>query len=113
MAGLQTRLARVAQSAIVKIDGNNKSCFSYADDLKLITTSITDLNTVFEVVKHYLKHLGLTISTEKCKILTIGTKCDSVTLSGVQVATVHELKFLGLRVTSTGRFLPWRDKFTT
>lgn len=45
-------------------------------------------------------------------MLTIGAKCNHVVLSGVSVKTVHEIKFLGLRVTSAGRFLPWRDEFT-
>jgi hypothetical protein len=76
-----------------------------------MATSEGGLQRLFGIVQEYLKKLGLAI-TDKCKVLVIGARCSSIVLGGVRYKPVQELRFLGLKITATGNFEPWRDDFT-
>jgi hypothetical protein len=65
MSALQRRLIRTLSDQIVKVHGTCKSCFQYADDIKLIAGSEHDLDNIFGEVAKYLRFLGLTIAPGK------------------------------------------------
>lgn len=51
------------------------------------------------------------MSTEKCKIMAIGTRTRKVHLGDQEIKVDPHLRFLGLKITSNASFLPWRDGF--
>ena len=63
---------------MVSVNGDIKSVFSYADDIKLIADSEEKLQAIFLEVANYLRFLGLTISTSKCKVLVVGGRQKEV-----------------------------------
>lgn len=36
-----------------------------------------------------------------------------VRLNGIKIKCVENMRFLGLKITNTGGFLPWRDSYST
>lgn len=82
----------------------------YADDLKLLAASVDDLQLIFKEVQSFLSHLGLSI-TDKCSVLSVGGTNQSFMLGSLRIKPVSEFKFLGLKITNQGHFLPWRDDF--
>lgn len=77
-----------------------------------MATSEAHLQTLFNEVQYYLKFFGLTVTT-KCKVLVIGESKKTVLMGDMVIDTVSSMRFLGLKVTNTGGFLPWRDAFDT
>ncbi len=76
-----------------------------------MATSAADLAAIYEEVRTYLGYLGLRI-TDKCKVLVIGEKCGAVRLGEATYKPVKELRFLGVKLSNTGHFSPWRTDFT-
>jgi hypothetical protein len=64
-------------------------------------------------VVEYLQFFGLNVSTHKCKVLVVGSNVKEVILGGHTIKTEEYLRFLGLKITNKGQFLPWRDEFTS
>lgn len=45
--------------------------------------------------------------------MSVGGTTHSFSLGTLRIKPVAEIKFLGLRITNKGNFLPWRDNFNT
>ena len=69
---------------------------------------------MFQVVVEYLAPLGLNVSINKCKVLGIGvpSKLKHITLGNSDILLDKHLRFLGLKITNKGTFLPWQEEFT-
>lgn len=90
----------------------HRACVSiilYADDILLLTPSVSGLQRLFTVVETELLKLGLKINDRKTVCMRIGphyqVNCASIlTLSGKQLEWVHELRYLGVYFVSTVKF---------
>ena len=81
---------------------------SYADDLKLITKTTSELNQVVASVTNFLAIIGLSVEVSKSKVLVVGD--DSVTqvnVAGVDLEVQDSIRFLGVGINRTGKFFPW------
>ncbi len=112
LAGLQRRIERTARHACIDIAGVVRGVCGYADDLKIMATSAVDLAAIYSEVQAYLGYLGLRI-TNKCKVLVVGERCRAVRLGGLDYTPVQELRFLGVKLSRSGLFSPWRSDFTS
>jgi len=93
----------------IYLDDLSKLCTSltgcyiilYADDILLISPSVTKLENLLHCCEHELAWLDVTINFKKSCCLRIGPRCDidccSITsLSGVKLSWVAELRYLGV-----------------
>jgi hypothetical protein len=53
-------------------------------------------------VVEYLQFFGLNVSTQKCKVLVVGSNVKEVILGGHTIKTEEYLRFLGLKITNKG-----------
>ncbi len=70
----------------------------YADDLVLAASSPNTLQTMISQLNHYSKTKGLTVNTEKSKILVFNSRKDSpcIYYDGIKLEVVDEFKYLGM-----------------
>lgn len=87
---------------------------SYADDLKLFSYTECGLQAAFSTVQFYLSRLGLTTSASKGFVLHVTnnkSKPTHITVEHSSLELQPHLRFLGVKLLSTGSFAPWRDSF--
>ena len=74
--------------------------FMYADDLILISITVTDLQHLLSLCSIAFSNLDLPININKCQSLRIGprsnTPCSSLSIDGQSISWVPEIKFLGI-----------------
>ena len=92
---------------IVNID-NRFSVIIYADDILLITTSITRLQSLFTACEVELYDLNMTLNSSKTCCIRIGPRCkvkcaDIVTFSGQHIPWCSKIKYLGITFVSSVR----------
>ena len=68
---------------------NCYNTFMYADDIILLSISVTDLQLMFSLCANVLAGLDLPINVTKCHCLRIGprfnTACSTITVQGVSI----------------------------
>jgi len=81
----------------------NKNSFIllYADDIFLITSSVTALQKLLLVCETELNYLDMTINSKKSRCIRVGPRHDKtcaniVTCDGSHLAWVDELRYLGI-----------------
>ena len=95
----------------VTVDSQRKCLVSFADDLKLFASSRSGMLSLFALVSHYLSLFGLSIKVADCALLPINSSLTELCIGSVVVPALSDIRFLGLRITCRGTFLPWRDSY--
>ena len=88
---------------------NRYAIILYADDILIITHSVTTLQHLFYSCERELQNLDLSINMSKTHCLRIGPRYDSlcsniVNSSGVAISWVQKIKYLGIVLTSFVNF---------
>ena len=82
--------------------------FMYADDLILVSSTVTDLQCLFNRCSEILTSLDLPINTDKCSCLRVGPRCDiicsTLKLQGMNVQWVDSIKYLGVTICRAKAF---------
>jgi len=89
----------------------NKKClnsFMYADDLILLSLSVTDSQKLVNICNDVLIELDLTINTDKSHCMRIGPRfnspCSCITINNQSLNWVNKSKFLGMTIVSSAGF---------
>lgn len=92
---------------------NHKLYTNYADDIKLICKSTTELGAIYKELQSCLAQLGLCTEGSKCKLLVIGPQPTTVTgiLDDTTPELVTEIRFLGLKINHHGNIDRWKVDF--
>ncbi len=92
----------------VNLDGVDMNSLSWADDLVLMSTSQKGLQNCLDKLSLYCKKWGLKLNVAKTKfmIMSVGTvrNCGSLKYEGNAIDYVTTYKYLGLQLSSNGRF---------
>lgn len=98
----------------IKLERSQKLYTNYADDIKLITKSPSELSAIYSELRRCLAALGLVCEGSKCKLLLVNggeaTACEHI-LDGATPTIVSELRFLGLRIDSEGGIGRWKTDY--
>ena len=82
--------------------------FMYADDLILLSITVSDLQSLLDMCGTLFSNLDLPINISKCHCLRIGPRykvtCKNLTIFGVNIDWVNETRFLGITITSNKEF---------
>ena len=88
-----------------------RSCcnsYMYADDLILLSITVTDLQRLLDMCNSLFTDLDLPINISKCHCLRIGPRCNlecrDLTINGNNICWVDEIKFLGVTVSKDKAF---------
>ena len=84
----------------IKIAGRNINNLRYADDTSIMAES-EELKSLLMKVKEKSEKAGLTLNTQKTKIMASGT-ITSWQIDGETVETVPDFIFLGSKITADG-----------
>ena len=90
------------------INGLPYGAFMHADDLILLTPTLTELQTMVNICQDELDAINLKINIKKSNCLRIGKRymancCTISTKIGI-IPWVKEIKYLGLNVLSKPQF---------
>ena len=81
----------------------------YADDIILLSTSVTDLQKLFDLCRKILSDLDLPINYSKCSCMRIGPRhnvpCAEIVIDTFCIAWVNEINFLGITVCKSSKFV--------
>jgi len=85
------------------------SIILYADDILLMSPSVTGLQKLLSVVESELNALGMFLNSSKSVCMRIGPQCQTVctnllALNGHQLCWVKELRYLGVYFVSSCKF---------
>ena len=87
---------------------NCNNSFMYADDIILLSISVTDLQLMFNLCAGVFTDLDLPINTSKCHCMRIGPRshanCSTLSIEGVNVQWVVSIKFLGVTLCQSKTF---------
>ena len=94
-----------------------KTClnaFMYADDLLLLSTSVTDLQNIISICLEEFDKLDLAVNVSKSACLRIGprnnVKCASISSGDVAIAWCENIRYLGIFILSGKKFCCNFDK---
>ena len=70
------------------------------------------MDRLFAGVKQFLGWLGLTCSAAKSQAMVFHADAvQKITVGGVDLPAQDSMRFLGVKVTRQGVFLPWKEGF--
>ena len=82
--------------------------FMFADDLILISNSVTDLQLLVNLSADILTTLDLPININKCSCLRIGPRCNvecsKLKIQGIDIQWVESIKYLGVTICKAKEF---------
>jgi len=82
------------------VDGLCYNSFMYADDLILLSHSVMDLQSLFDLCSNTLHMVDLPINIDKCHCMRVGPRhnsiCKNITIKGINIVWVNEIKYLGI-----------------
>ena len=82
--------------------------FMYADDLVLVSASISDLQSMIDVCIDELNSLDMKINAKKSSCIRFGkgykTDCAQVSVDGISLPWSPNLKYLGITLKSSSKF---------
>ena len=93
--------------------------FMYADDLILISSSVSEMQIMINVCSTELSNLDLTINVKKSACIRIGKRyqqnCSVLTVDSIIIPWSSDLTYLGVAIKASAKFLvdlkPNRTKF--
>jgi hypothetical protein len=86
----------------------------YADDLILLSITVTDLQRLLDMCSSLFSNLDLPINIAKCHCVRIGPRynleCKKLIINGKDISWVDEIKFLGVTIIKDKVFkCTWED----
>src|SRR5688500_6489519 len=76
----------------------------YADDLMLLSITVTELQRLLDMCNSLFSDLDLPINISKCHCLSTGPrfnlKCKNLSINGKDTSCVNETRFLGVTITN-------------
>src|SRR3989442_4236258 len=85
-----------------KINGIFLGCFLYADDILLLSQSVTCIQSMLDICSDVARNLDLLFNDKKSCIMRIekrcNVKCCDLNLDGKIIAAVEEIKYLGISI---------------
>ena len=88
--------------------GISYSAFVYADDLILLSPSVSELQTMVNICCNELYSINLKLNTNKSYCLRVGRRCFStccdITADGEPISWVKDAKYLGITIMSGKTF---------
>ena len=104
--------ALYVDTVLDKLEQTNFGCFinfncynsyMYADDLILLSISVTDLQNLFNVCSEIFIELDLPINVSKCHCMRIGPRfdvsCTPLKIQDNEVNWVDNINYLGVTIT--------------
>lgn len=83
-------------------------CVMYADDLTLISASLTDLQRMIDICVNEAEQLSMQFNAKKCSIIRFGPRyaklCSPVTMCGSELSMVSSAKYLGIMLLARRTF---------
>jgi len=90
------------------VGGSYIGCLMFADDLVLLSASLTVLQQMVNVCEQEMIYLDMKFNTAKSMVLRIGKSrnkaCDNILLCGVSLQFVSTVKYLSVYVESANVF---------
>ena len=90
------------------IDGLYLGCVMYADDLLLLSASLTTLQRMINICAIAAGHLDIAFNVQKSMVVRVGHAykhvCVNVTLNGLALPFVDKAKYLGVFITAGRHF---------
>jgi len=90
------------------VGGSYIGCLMYADDLMLLSASLTVLQQMVDVCVQEMTYLDMKFNASKSMVLRIGKArrklCDDIRLCGVDLQFVSTVKYLGVYIESANTF---------
>ena len=88
--------------------------YMYADDLILLSITVTDLQRLMDMCNSLFTDLDLPINIAKCHCLRIGPRhnlqCKNLIINGKEISWVDEIRFLGVTICNDNIFkCKWED----
>ena len=107
--GAQITLGERAFGQILTFNDNILNSISWADDLLLFSTSHKGLQTCLDRLSLYCRKWGLSINTSKTKAILFRkgpsmSDKQQLNIGGVDIEWVNSYKYLGVIVSSDGKF---------
>jgi hypothetical protein len=95
----------------------SRECFNsfmYADDLILLSITVTDLQKMVNMCCDLFKDLDLPINIQKSHCIRIGSrykvKCSDITINSQSICWLDKTSFLGITISSSKKFTcDWHD----
>ena len=86
----------------------------FADDIILLSITVTDLQHMFDICAKLFKELDLPINVSKCHCMRIGPRslnfCSNLTIHGITINWVEDITFLGVKFCNSKTFkCNWDD----
>jgi hypothetical protein len=95
----------------------NLQCFNsfmYADDLILLSSTVSDLQDMLKICESSFLDLDLPINSVKSKCMRVGPRfdkpCSKLLLGGQQLDWVNEIEYLGVTLCANSKFKCTWDK---
>ena len=102
-------LALKAQGKGCKVGNTYLGCILYADDILLLSQSVSCMQNMLCICNDVAMLLDLKFNVKKSSVLRIGNrcmaKCSDLRLNGVIVPFVEEIKYLGIYIRKSTKFL--------
>jgi hypothetical protein len=91
-----------------KMKGVFYGCFAYADDIMLVSHSITAMQRMLDICSSFAVELDIQFNATKSVAMRIGkrhdVKCAELELSGKALVYVRSLKYLGVHIIASNNF---------
>ena len=88
----------------VSIGGRTVTNLRFADDIELVAGQAEELSTLTRRLEESAKQLGMQISVEKSKVMTMGSSDEmDASINGEKLETVTQFKYLGSTITDDAR----------
>ena len=96
----------------IKLAGLLLTYIAFADDLALVTYSVTDMNEILCNLKYQSEVFGLSINTAKTKYMLIGNHPDEMSceINGERLEKVENFQYLGRTINNSNNDLKAVDK---
>ena len=96
------------------INYNCCNSYMYADDIILISISVTDLQRLFNICSEVFVNLDLPVNLDKCHCMRIGPRfnmpCKPLTIGNSTVKWVDKIQYLGITLCRSKSFVcEWRE----
>ena len=90
-------------------NGRNSFVVLYADDILILTSSVSELQRLLHICENELIWLDMSINVNKSCCMRIGPRfdfkcCSVVTMSGHSLPWTKELKYLGIIIVNARTF---------
>jgi hypothetical protein len=90
------------------VNGICLNSFMYADDLMLLSATVTDLQLLMKLCYETLSDLDMPINIQKCMCVRVGPRalfpCENIEIYSHHLACVSEIRVLGVYISNSKRF---------